>query len=77
MPAGFAVLYQYLLDKVVHTTRKFCTVACSCLGKTMQMLVTDMHLVYLMLNCPQACVEGAKPITHLSRLSFKWQFEKI
>ena len=41
------MLNQYLLDKAVHTTRKFCSVACSCLGKAVQMLATDVHLVYL------------------------------
>ena len=41
------MLYQFLLDKAVHATRKFCSVACRCLGKTVQNLVTDLHIIYL------------------------------
>ena len=46
-PVGSAVLYRYFSDKTVHKTRKFCTVACSCLGKAVQELITEVHLVYL------------------------------
>ena len=35
-PVGVAVLYRYLLDKAVDTTREFCSVPCSCLGKALQ-----------------------------------------
>ena len=46
-PVGAAVLYRYLFDKTVHTTRKFCSLACSCLGKVMHRLVADVNMVYL------------------------------
>ena len=46
-PVGFTVLYQYLLDKDVCTTRKFCSVACYCIEKAMQNVAKDVHLVYL------------------------------
>ena len=49
--ASVAVLYRYLLDKAVHT-RIFRPVACSCVGKDTQKLLTDVHLVDLMWNYP-------------------------
>ena len=27
--------------------KKFCSVACSCIGKTVQKLIADVHLAYL------------------------------
>ena len=53
-PVTFAVLYRYLLDKAVHRTRKFCSVACSCLEKAVQKLVTDVHLVCLHVESPNS-----------------------
>lgn len=50
-PVGFTVLYRYLLDKALNTTIKLFTVTCSCQGKTLENLVTDVHLVYFTWNC--------------------------
>ena len=47
--------YRYLLQQAVHTLRTSCSVANSCLGKSVQKLVTDVHLVYLIWNDPLAC----------------------
>ena len=44
------------LYAAVHRTRKFSAVACSCVGETMQKLVTEVDLVYLDVESPQSTI---------------------
>ena len=37
---------------MIHTTRKFCSITCSCLGKAVQKLLTDVRLFYLDMESP-------------------------
>jgi len=44
LPASSLLVVYNALYTAVHTTRKCCSVACSCFGKAVQKLATDVHL---------------------------------